>query len=38
MVGCHRDRFKPIMEPMIESKLVGDGSIKEYKDMVVGFS
>ena len=29
---------KPIMEPMVDSKLAADGSVGEYQDMVVGFS
>jgi hypothetical protein len=34
MVGCHGDRFKT-MESMIDSKLTTNGSIEEYRDMVV---
>jgi hypothetical protein len=37
-VGCPEDRFKTIVESVICSRLVVDGSIEEYQDKVVGMT
>ena len=34
----HRGKFKNILESVIYSRLVVDGSVVEYRDKIVGFS
>ena len=39
-LGCefHGGNFKNILESVIDSRLVVDGSVVEYRDKIVGFS
>jgi hypothetical protein len=39
-LGCefHGGKFKNILELVIDSRIVVDGSVSEYRDNIVGFS